>query len=107
MEDQEWGAEHAPNIDINSVGHLTLIKGAGAVQYGGEDVGGVIVVEASKVPVKDSLYGKTLLTGASNGRGISLTSQLTKSYQNGWYANLQGTLKRFGETDDKSDELIG
>ena len=97
MEDQEWGAEHAPNIDVNSIGHLTLIKGAGALQYGGDAVGGVIVVEASKVPVKDSLYGKTLFTGTSNGRGISLTSQLTKSYQNGWYANLQGTLKRFGD----------
>ena len=97
MEDQEWGAEHAPNIDVNSIGQLTLIKGAGALQYGGDAVGGVIVVEASKVPVKDSLYGKTLFTGTSNGRGISLTSQLTKSYQNGWYANLQGTLKRFGD----------
>ena len=97
MEDQEWGAEHAPNIDINSVGHLTLIKGAGALQYSGDAVGGVIVVEALKVPVKDSLYGKTLFTGTSNGRGISLTSQLTKSYQNGWYTNFQGTLKRFGD----------
>ena len=97
MEDQEWGAEHAPNIDVNSIGHLTLIKGAGALQYGGDAVGGVIAVEASKVPVKDSLYGKTLFTGTSNGLGISLTSQLTKSYQNGWYANLQGTLKRFGD----------
>ena len=97
MEDQEWGAEHAPNVDINSAGNLTLIKGAGALQYSGDAVGGVIVVEASRVPVKDSLYGKTLITGASNGRGTSLTSQLTKSYQNGWYATLQGTLKRFGD----------
>ncbi|MFT5824368.1 MAG: iron complex outermembrane receptor protein [Crocinitomix sp.] len=97
MEDQEWGAEHAPNIDINSAGNLTLIKGAGALQYSGDAVGGVIVVEASKVPVKDSLYGKTLFTGASNGRGTSLTSQFTKSYQSGWYANVQGTLKRFGD----------
>jgi iron complex outermembrane receptor protein len=97
MEDQEWGAEHAPNVDINSVGNLTLIKGAGALQYSGDAVGGVIVAEASKVPVKDSLYGKTLFTVASNGRGSSLTSQLTKSYQNGWYAKVQGTLKRFGD----------
>jgi iron complex outermembrane receptor protein len=97
MEDQEWGAEHAPNVDINSAGNLTLIKGAGVLQYGGDAVGGVIVAEASKVPVKDSLYGKTLLTGASNGRGTSLTSQLTKSYQSGWYATVQGTLKRFGD----------
>ena len=26
MEDQEWGAEHAPNIDVNAVNKLTLIK---------------------------------------------------------------------------------
>jgi iron complex outermembrane receptor protein len=97
MEDQEWGAEHAPNVDINSVGNLTLVKGAGALQYSGDAVGGVIVAESSKVPVKDSLYGKTLFTAASNGRGSSMTSQLTKSYQNGWHATLQGTLKRFGD----------
>ncbi|WP_310992238.1 TonB-dependent receptor [Aequorivita marina] len=97
MEDQEWGSEHAPNVDVNTAGNLTLIKGAGALQYSGDAVGGVIVAEASKVPVKDSLYGKTLFTGVSNGRGASLTTQLTKSYQNGWYAALQGTLKRFGD----------
>ena len=97
MEDQEWGAEHAPNVDINSAGNLTLIKGSGALQYSGDALGGVIFVEPSKVPVKDSLYGKTIITGASNGRGSSLTSQLTKSHQNGWYTTAQGTLKRFGD----------
>src|SRR5699024_614536 len=30
-------------------------------------------------------------------RGGSLTSSLTKSYRNGWFATLQGTLKRFGD----------
>ena len=97
MEDQEWGAEHAPNVDINSAGKLTVIKGASALQYSGDAVGGVIISEAAKVPVKDSLYGKTLFTVASNGRGTSTSSQLTKSYQNGWYGTIQGTLKRFGD----------
>lgn len=97
MEDQEWGAEHAPNVDINSVSNLTLIKGAGALQYSGDAVGGVIVAESAKVPVKDSINGKTLLTASTNGRGSVLTSQLTKSYQSGWYGVVQGTLKRFGD----------
>ncbi|WP_271856015.1 TonB-dependent receptor [Patiriisocius marinus] len=97
MEDQEWGAEHAPNLDVNSAGKLTLIKGAGALQYSGDAVGGVIISEAAKVPVKDSLYGKTILTGASNGRGGSISSQLTKTFQNGWYGTVQGTVKRFGD----------
>ena len=39
MEDQEWGAEHAPNIDINSVSNLTVLKGAGALQFSGDAVG--------------------------------------------------------------------
>jgi len=37
MEDQEWGAEHAPNIDVNAINRLTLIKGAGALQYSGDE----------------------------------------------------------------------
>ena len=97
MEDQEWGAEHAPNLDIHSVGNLTLVKGAGALQYGGNAVGGVIVAEAAKVPIKDSLYGSTLQTLSSNGRGALLTTELTKSYLNGWHAKIQGTMKRFGD----------
>jgi len=97
MEDQDWGAEHAPNIDINSVSNLTVVKGAGALQYSGDAVGGVIVAESSKVPVKDSLYGKSLMTATTNGRGSALSSKLTKSYQNGWHATLQGSLKRFGD----------
>ena len=97
MQDQEWGAEHAPNIDINSIGRLTLVKSAGALQYGGDAVGGVIIAEGQKIPVKDSLYGKTLVSAASNGRGGVMSSQLTKSYENGWYAEAQGTLKRFGD----------
>ena len=97
MEDQEWGAEHAPNIDINSVSNLTVLKGASALQFGGDAVGGVIIAETSKVPVKDSLYGKSLMTATSNGRGAALSSKLTKSYQNGWHTTLQGTLKRFGD----------
>ncbi len=97
MEDQEWGAEHAPNIDINTAGSLTLIKGAGALQYGGDAVGGIVISEAPRIQVKDSIFGKTIINGASNGRGGSLSSQLTKSHNNGWYASLQGTIKRFGD----------
>jgi iron complex outermembrane receptor protein len=97
LEDQEWGAEHAPNVDINSISNLSVIKGAGALQYSGDAVGGVIIAETSKVPVKDSLYGRSLMTTTTNGRGLSLSSKLTKSYKNGWFATLQGTLKRFGD----------
>ena len=99
MQDQEWGKEHAPNIDVNAVGRLTVVKSASALQYGGDAMGGIVIAEGLKVPVKDTIYGKTMLSGASNGRGGVLTSQLTKSHKNGWYGTAQGTLKRFGDVD--------
>ena len=99
MQDQEWGKEHAPNIDVNAVGRLTVVKSASALQYGGDAMGGIVIAEGLKVPVKDTIYGKTMLSGASNGRGGVLTSQLTKSHKNGWYGSAQGTLKRFGDVE--------
>ncbi|WP_290696187.1 TonB-dependent receptor [Lacinutrix sp.] len=97
MEDQDWGAEHAPNIDINAIDNITVIKGASALKYSGNAIGGIIITETSKTPVKDSLYGKTITTVASNGRGGTATSQLTKTFKSGWYGNVQGTIKRFGD----------
>ncbi|MBU2995669.1 TonB-dependent receptor [Cellulophaga baltica] len=97
MEDQEWGVEHAPNLDINTAENITLIKGASAIQYSGDAIAGVIITEPEKIFVKDSLYGKTLVSGSTNGRGSTVTSKLTKSYDNGWFGTVQGTLKRYGD----------
>ena len=99
MQDMEWGDEHAPNVDINSAGNVTVVKGAAALRYGGDAIGGVIVMEPSKAPAKDTLMGKTMVTGASNGRGGSVTSEIVKSYKNGWFIKGQGTLKRFGDVE--------
>ncbi len=97
MEDQEWGAEHAPNVDVNTAEKITIIKGASALQFGGDAVGGVVLIEPKKVPVKDTIYGKTIATGATNGRGASLSSNLVKAYKSGVYFKVQGTGKYFGD----------
>lgn len=97
LQDQEWGVEHAPTIDINNAGSVTVIKGASGLQYGGDAVGGTIVIAPERVPQADSLYGSTTITGMTNGRGGSITSRITKSYNSGWYGSLQGTVKRFGD----------
>lgn len=97
LQDQEWGVEHAPNVDLNNAGSISVIKGAAGLQYGGDAVGGTIIVNPKRIPISDSLYGETLLTGVTNGRGGSVTTALTKSYNSGWYGSFQGTLKRFGD----------
>ncbi|MAM27501.1 MAG: TonB-dependent receptor [Flavobacteriaceae bacterium] len=97
QQDQEWGAEHAPNIDLNTANSITVLKGAAALQYSGDAVGGVIVSEPAPITLRDSLYGKSILSGQTNGRGGAFTTTLTKSYENGWFARFQGTAKRYGD----------
>ncbi|RDK85391.1 TonB-dependent receptor [Marinirhabdus gelatinilytica] len=97
QQDQEWGAEHAPNIDLNTAGSITVLKGASALQFSGDAIGGVVVSEPARVAIKDSLYGKTLLSAQTNGRGATFTTVLTKSFSSGFYSTVQGTLKQYGD----------
>lgn len=97
LQDQEWGIEHAPNVDLNTAGSINLIKGANALAYGGDAIGGVIVMKPLNISLKDSLYGKMITSAQTNGRGYSFTSALTKTWEQGWYVNGQATVKRFGD----------
>lgn len=97
LQDQEWGIEHAPNIDINSIERISVIKGADALEFGGDALGGIIVLNPSRTILKDSLFGKAIVSGQTNGRGFSTSGTLTKTYEKGWYVSGQGTYKRFGD----------
>lgn len=89
LQDQEWGIEHAPNIDINTAEKITVIKGANALEYGGDAIGGVIVAEPNRIILKDSLYGKSIVSGQTNGQGFSLHSSISKSTKEGYYINAK------------------
>lgn len=98
LEDQQWGTEHAPNFDINSAGKITVIKGASALQYGGDAIGGIVIIEPEVIK-KDTLVGKTILNLASNGMGGSLSSSLQKGNRYGWSWNALGTFKYLGDRE--------
>lgn len=98
LEDQQWGTEHAPNFDINAAGKITVIKGASALQYGGDAIGGIVVIEPEVIK-KDTLVGKTILNLASNGMGGSLSSSIKKGNRYGWSWNALGTFKYLGDRE--------
>ena len=54
LRDQEWGADHAPNIDLNAFETIQVVKGAAALKYGGDTPGGIIVLAPAKKVLKDS-----------------------------------------------------
>jgi iron complex outermembrane recepter protein len=104
LEDQEWGTEHAPNFDLNSAGKITVIKGASGLQFGGDAVGGLVIIESISVK-KDTLFGKTLLNLTSNGRGGSVSTSIHKGNVLGWSWNALGTFKYLGDKETPNDVL--
>ena len=99
QEGQQWGQEHAPEIDPFVANSLRLIKGAAAVKYGSDAIGGVILVNPSALPREAGLSGKLNLLGASNN-GLYASSALVegglKSLPGfGW--RIQGTFKKAGD----------
>ena len=97
LENQQWGLDHAPNVDLNAFDNIRLIKGAGLLKYTGDTPGGVIVLESSTPKISDSLYGKTIINGMSNGRGYNIISSWIRSFNSGIFLKAQGTLKKNGD----------
>ncbi|HTG65199.1 MAG TPA: TonB-dependent receptor plug domain-containing protein, partial [Flavobacterium sp.] len=96
LEDQQWRTEHAPNFDVNAASKITVIKGASGLQYGGDAIGGLVIIEPLSVK-KDTLFGKTILNYDSNGKGGSVSSSIHKGNDLGWSWNALTTLKYMGD----------
>ncbi len=98
QEGQQWGSEHAPEIDAFMAKRLTVVKGASSVRYGSDAIGGVILVEPDPLRRTPGIGGEVNLVGFSNGlRGVIsgiLEGNFAKAPALSW--RLQGTLKRSG-----------
>lgn len=97
MAEQEWGVEHAPNVDTNDFEHIDVIKGASALKYGNDGVGGVVIMEPMPIPKKDTIMGNVKLSAISNGRGGELSANILKSWQKDWYVKTGGSYKKLGD----------
>lgn len=98
QEGQQWGSEHAPEIDPFIAQNITVIKGAEAIRYGAEAIGGVVIVEPPALPADSMLHAEVNLVGASNGRSGTASGMLSGNFRKmpalAW--RVQGTLKRSG-----------
>lgn len=97
-ESQDWGLEHAPEIDASLINNIEIIKGASAVKYGPNALGGVILISPPEMELTSHLHGDVNLKGESNGRAIDGNILLQKGYKTiAWMAQVatryQGDLK--------------
>lgn len=100
QEGQQWGSEHAPEIDPFVANNLTVIKGAASVQYGADAIGGVVLVEPAPLNYATGLGGKVNFAGMSNSGLGALSLQLEDSpdKNNHFSWRIQGTARIAGNS---------
>lgn len=100
QEGQQWGTEHAPEIDPMMATQISVVKGAAAVRYGPEAIGGIVVVEPPALPYKhEHIHGNVRLMASDNGRMGSASTSLQGGVGNSesiaW--RVQATGRRAGD----------
>ncbi len=97
LESQQWGAEHAPEIDPFAAQKISVVKGAAGVRYGVGAIAGAVVLEPAPLRKAAGLGGWLNLGGFSNGRSGVASAALDWRPENSSLAiRVQGTIKRSG-----------
>ncbi|MDJ1496748.1 TonB-dependent receptor [Cytophagaceae bacterium DM2B3-1] len=98
QEGQQWGSEHAPEIDPFVAKRITIIKGASSVRYGADAIGGVILVEPDPLPQTNKISGEINLHAFSNNRQGTVSGLMEGGLKkiNGLGWRVQGTYKKAG-----------
>lgn len=93
---QEWGIDHAPEIDPAIAESITVVRGASGVRYGSDAIGGVILVDPPSLLDRPGVASEAHLIGYSNGLGGSATGrvQFAPSAVPGLAVQLEGGGKR-------------
>lgn len=98
QEGQQWGMEHAPEIDPFAAARVSVVKGAGSVRYGADAIGGIILVEPAPLPTEPILRGEANMAAVSNGRMGAAALRLEGNHEKipalAW--RVQGSTRRGG-----------
>jgi len=93
---QNWGSDHAPEIDIQSAESISVIKGAAAVRFGPDALGGVVITESRSMPFNSTLNGSAVAGYQTNGRGFNKGINLSEGYGN-WSWHIGGNVNIVGD----------
>lgn len=93
---QQWGNDHAPEIDAFSANHISVIKGTGTMAYQGSNIGGMVLIETAKIDNDPHLHAFFNSSYSTNGRGFVQNIKFEKSAK---FINwrLTGTYKNRGD----------
>ncbi|THH41944.1 TonB-dependent receptor [Neolewinella litorea] len=92
---QQWGNDHAPEIDPWVAAYVRVVKGVDALRYAGSTLGPTVLIEPAPLTERTSPGGKVAYGLHSNGWGHTLNARLTDTAFVAY--RLSGSLKMSGD----------
>lgn len=95
-EGQDWGIDHAPEVDPHGADRITVIKGAGTTRFGAKAIGGVVLLEPRPLLQRPGVRTEVGTVGFSNplGGGGSARIDYAPRRTRGFALRVDGNLSR-------------
>lgn len=93
---QDWGIDHAPELDPFVADRITIVRGASGVRHGSDAVGGALLVDPPEMPRRPGTRGEAHVIGSNNGLGGAFMGrvQTVPEALPGLALQLEGSAKR-------------
>lgn len=92
---QEWGLDHAPEVDPFIADGITVVRGAAGVRYGPDAIGGALLVTPPRLLKKPGSAGEAHFIGfAAQGGSTAARLQFAPESLPGFAAQVEGSVKR-------------
>lgn len=92
---QQWGNDHAPEIDPWVAAYVRVVDGVEALKYAGPTVSATVLIEPAPLRQEEEASGKVAYGLRSNGRGHTLNGRMSNGGRLAY--RLSGTFKRAGD----------
>lgn len=95
-EGQQWGADHGLEVDQYGIGEVILIKGPASVRYGSDAIGGVLDIQASNYPERNTAGGELSMGTQSNMNWAGGSGHIYYSSDH-WWLEARLTAATYGD----------
>ncbi len=85
QEDQQWGTDHGLQVDAFAVENVEIVRGAAALRYGSDAIGGVINLQPAPFPTQEGIKGGVETGFRSNNDLVSLSAWVEKRKQDHFF----------------------
>jgi len=108
QEGQQWGGEHAPEIDPFAPSKIEVLKGVAGVEFGSGAIGGVIKLQPREMRRSKGIGGELSLNMFSNNRqgALSMLVEGGPDLFDGFSWRVQGSGRKAGSAS-APDYVIG